>query len=388
MIRWSVFPCALLALALPAAAQQGTFSSGSDGSDGALTFPAGAGVIDFDPDAFTPALDPERDRIYHFTSITIPAGTTVRLRTNVFPEGQGIVWLATGDVVIDGVLDLSGDTGHLFNEPFVPALAGAGGYGGSTGAAPGRTATSGNGPGGGGAATLGGGGGAGHAAAGGPASGSATPGVTYGNVHLRPLLGGSGGGGGAGRNPGSGGGGGGGALVLASSTTIRLAGSIRAQGGAGGAGGPTVAAGGGGSGGAIRLVAPSIQGTGTLNVSGGPGGSGIAGGAGALGRVRLEAYRFLNNQAVTPVAAVTRAAPGSVFLPATAPAIRVSTVDGQAVATDARGSFVVPDVVINAGGPVTIALETRNIPAGCASSPRTAPRSPSTPRRWWTPGAG
>src|SRR5688572_6019017 len=91
---------ALVAAGAQPAAAQGTYDSGSNGSDGALTFPAGV-TVDFDPAAFTPALDPDGDYVFHFTTITIPAGTTVKLRTRVFTtEGRPIVWLASGAVSI------------------------------------------------------------------------------------------------------------------------------------------------------------------------------------------------------------------------------------------------------------------------------------------------
>lgn len=48
------------------------FSSGSNGSDGALNFPDAkeGDVILFDPKAFSPPLDSDGDNVYHFTTIT------------------------------------------------------------------------------------------------------------------------------------------------------------------------------------------------------------------------------------------------------------------------------------------------------------------------------
>lgn len=347
-------------LALPAAAQQGTFESGSTGADGALTFAANAGTIDFDPAGFDPPLDPDGDNVYHFTSLTIPAGTTVRLRTRTLPEGRAVVWLVSGAVVIAGTLDLSGDNGHDWNQPTSPAAAGAGGYNGGTGGGVGVNPTTGNGPGGGNVGANHGGN-AGFVVV--PA-GFGPPGAIYGNLYLQPLLGGSGGGGGRVLNttPAAGGGGGGGALLLASSTSIEVTGAIAARGGNTGvrSSGSTYG-GGGGSGGALRLIAPAIQGAGSINVSGGVDASAVSA---SLGRVRLEAFRFPSQPTVLPTQALTRAAPGAVSLPPTAPLIRVVRVAGQPVAANPTGSFVVPDVVINAGGPVQVELETRNVPAG------------------------
>src|SRR5688572_1021476 len=99
----------MIALGTVAAMAQ-TFTSGSTGADGALDFsgtPPGT-VIDFDPTTFTPALDADGDSVYHFTTITIPADVTVRLRATKAGAAP-LHWLATGAVVIDGTLDLNGD---------------------------------------------------------------------------------------------------------------------------------------------------------------------------------------------------------------------------------------------------------------------------------------
>jgi hypothetical protein len=99
----------LFALGLPLSVAAQTFDSGSTGADGALAFPEAqpGDVILFDRQG----LDPEGDNVYHFTTITIPAGVTVRLsaeRLGILP----VVWLATGDVQIDGTLDLNGEGGQ------------------------------------------------------------------------------------------------------------------------------------------------------------------------------------------------------------------------------------------------------------------------------------
>jgi hypothetical protein len=86
----------ILALGMRAAMAQ-TFTSGSTGADGALNLtgtPPGT-VIDFDPAAFTPALDTDGDSVYHFTTITIAANVMVRLRANKAGAAP-IHWLATG----------------------------------------------------------------------------------------------------------------------------------------------------------------------------------------------------------------------------------------------------------------------------------------------------
>lgn len=363
---------ALALLAAPALAQQGTFESGSTGVDGALTFAANAGVIDFDPAdeaRYGRVLDQDGDNTFHFTTISIGVGTTVRLRTTHLPEGRPVVWLASGAVSIAGILDLDGVNGHNWDASFDNAHAGAGGYTGGVGNAPGTAGQSGNGPGGGEAPTAGGpwGANAGHAILG-AINTQTGGGSVYGNVHLRPMVGGSGGGGSLiwqGR-VGAGGGGGGGALVVASSALIDLPGTVRARGGNGGArkddGGT---GGGGGSGGSIRLIAPTVQGSGVISVAGGFANVGTQAGH---GRVRVESYKTPTMPTVTPGQALARSAPSAIFLAATAPLVKVVRVAGVAVAADPTGSFVVPDVAITSAGSVTVELEARNVPAGTVLS--------------------
>ena len=123
------------------------FSSGSTGADGALTFPANAGLVYFTPANFAA----RTNNIYHFTTITIPAGTTVRL--SGWAINGGVYWLASGDVMIAGTLDLAGQLGHACCTSIqrAPSEPGAGGYSGGLGrsSVSGQLATPGNGPGGG-----------------------------------------------------------------------------------------------------------------------------------------------------------------------------------------------------------------------------------------------
>src|SRR6266850_4301408 len=110
---------ALLALLLAAAfacissmpAHAQVFSSGSTGADGALDFsslPAGSIVV-FDPKKFSPPLNPAGDNIFNFTTINIPTGITVKLSGRVLTGP--VFWLASGDVTINGTLDLNGENG-------------------------------------------------------------------------------------------------------------------------------------------------------------------------------------------------------------------------------------------------------------------------------------
>jgi hypothetical protein len=334
--------------------QAQAFSSGSTGADGALDLSSASPgtVIEFNPLSSNPALDPERDNVYNFTTITIPAGVTVRL-TAKFLTGP-VFWLATGNVQINGVIDLNGSNGHpSVNVPSgrVPSIPGAGGFSGGIGGyscgnnpAPPQQ---GNGPFGGGPGRTDGGG----AAGGGGFSG---------NAFLVPLVGGSGGGGG-GRGScnewGPGGGAGGGALLIASSTSIVLNGTISANGGHGRGGGGGDFSGGGG-GGAIRLVANTISGTGSLSAD-----RGVGVNSGGSGRVRMEAFQnnFTGNISVE----FARSSPTSTFVPTLGPSVlRVVSVAGVAVPPNPTGSFDTPDVNFTDGLAVPVAIEAKNIPPG------------------------
>ena len=334
----------LFALAMPAFGQ---FNSGSTGSDGALAFPNAkpGDVIVFDPKSFSPPLDPAHDNIFNFTTITIPAGVTIKLVSNNLAAGP-VVWLATGAADLEGTLDLSGSNGHLRENPPIqslrtPAAPGPGGYAGGVGGnGSSFTVEPGLGPGGGAAGTSQCGGG----------------GAFTGNSFLVPLFGGSGGGGENLQGFGGGGGGGGGAILIASSVSITVNGTISANGGSAPSSG-----GGGGSGGAIRLVAPLIQGSGHLSAVGGTSGCGGPPFIGGGGTVRLEAFQegFSGN---FPGANVTAGSPFNTFVPTAPPTLTVTSLGGVAVNPLPTGSFQVPDVTINSSGPVTVAISASNVP--------------------------
>lgn len=343
----------------PAVAQ--TFNSGSNGSDGALDLTGQTGTIDFNPASFNPPLDPDRDNVYHFTTIKIPSGLTVRLSAANLGV-KPVLWLASGTVEISGTLDLNGASGHSVAGPVVPAVAGAGGYGGGTGATAIEGARMGSGPGGG----RGPGGGAGYATAGTGLNQSG--GSAYGNSYLIPMVGGSGGAGGSyfstGNPFGAGGGAGGGALLIASTVSITLpvGAAIFANGGQGAcnSGLPPDQSSGGGSGGAIRLMAPSISGTAQLRAVGGT--SCNSGGAGSLGRIRLETFSLNLNGSINP--APTVATPGLVFPPASAPSVRITSIGGVAVPANPTASFITPDVTLDDATSVTLELAASKVPVG------------------------
>ncbi len=319
--------------ALPAAISAGpAFDAGSDGSDGALSFaPSVTPVtIVFDPDDL--GVDPDGDGIYHFTTITVPENVTVEFDTRLV-HWQPQHWLATGDIVIDGTLDLDGHPGNPKLDPDdvqLPSLPGPGGYPGGAAGGTFQTQTTGFGPGGFG-------------------SGSHS---NYGNIYLQPLTGGSGGGGG---NINSGGGGaGGGAILLASSTSVTIDGGVFARGGASSGGGF-------GAGGGIRVVAPLVAGTGTLNTNSGNGSQS------GRGRVRIES--MTDDFDGTIVAHTYRRV---VLIPETYsppvsgifPRLRVTSIDGMAVPSPPFGIFDMPDIELDEGAPIVFEIEAFNVPVG------------------------
>jgi hypothetical protein len=351
----------------PAHAQ--TFTSGSDGTDGA-----------FSPSCTPPCtltIPLREGGIYNYTTITIAPNITVTYTRN--STNTPVTLLATGAVVIQGTIDVSGGNGvngdHL---TIVGPTGGAGGPGGFDGGnaangilsgLPGLPGVGGAGLGPGGGLDQGStAGGGGFARAGG---GGVLGGPQYGTPSLLPLIGGSGGGGGGMQffgYTGSGGGGGGGALLIASSGTITLTGSVLARGGSGGtAPVPNAWGGGGGSGGAIRLVATTITGTGgQVDVS-----AGVSlanpGFPGSAGRGRIEAYNLSAsiNFVGVPTDSITTALPSPSVLP-TPPTLSIASVAGVAAPPSPGGRFDRPDIVLpsTTTNPVTIALTASQIPLG------------------------
>lgn len=253
---------ALLAGILSATAQ--TFESGSNGSYGPLNVSLSDVTLDLPPDG-----------IFHCTTINVASGRSLRFRRNAL--NTPVYLLATGDVTIAGVIDVSGARGSAS----APGLAGPGGFDGGAPGSVGLPGGDGQGPGGGKAGTLvtdataAGNGSYATQSSQGPAE---KRGATYGSALLFPIVGGSGGGGASG-NPGWGGGSGGGAILIASTTRISHTGTIRAQGGNGYSSGVLNY----GSGGAIRLLAPVVSGNGVIDVRG----DGINSSSG-MGRTRID----------------------------------------------------------------------------------------------------
>jgi hypothetical protein len=115
--------------------------------------------------------------------------------------------------------------------------------------------------------------------------------------------------------------------------------------------------GGGGAGGAVKLVANTINGNGNGQIF--ANGGSPNGGSGAI---RLEGFQILT--IIFHDIGITEAAPGALFIPNQPVLIQVVSVGGIALPTEPSGSFASPDVVINTGSPVTIALQTVGIPPG------------------------
>ncbi len=149
-------------------------NSGSNGSDGAFN-PATDTVIN---------MTDHPDGIYQYTSVNISNGVTVTFIPNA--NNSPVTWLVQSNVVINGTVDVSGQS--------TPNnLGGIGGPGGGAGGNGGSNPSSGLGAGGGGADQNSGGGGS-FGSQGGVHNYNGSdgqPGSVYGNAFLLPLLGGS-----------------------------------------------------------------------------------------------------------------------------------------------------------------------------------------------------
>ncbi len=245
--------CAVSALSLPAQ----PFSSGSDGSYGPLNVTSNT-VLDLPPDGK-----------FNCTTIDVAPSVALSFRRNAL--NTPVYLLATSNVTINGVIDVSG----MYSGFGGGGAGGPGGFdGGQASNGPGTLPGDGLGP--------GGGGGDNNAPGSGSYAGTRSftnslDGATYGNTLILPLIGGSGGGGGQAGNGYYGGSGGGGAILIASDTSVNIAGTgiIVARGG-------VAPHRGFGSGGAVRLVAPLVGGTGLVDVQ-------AAGGNAGVGRIRVDA---------------------------------------------------------------------------------------------------
>jgi hypothetical protein len=305
-------------------AAQAQINTGSNGSDGALDY-SSLTNLGYSTNIVINMAD-HPNGIYQYTYVNIPANVTVTFIPNA--NNTPVYWLVQGNTVINGTVNLSGQSPVNSQG----ALGGPGGYKGGNGLNGNSPATSGQGPGGG-------------------YAGGGTGTYNYGNTFLIPLLGGSGGGG-AGTSGGCGfafgGSGGGGALLIAASTSIALNGAILAN-----AAGP-VCFGGYGSGGAIRLVASQISGGGYVSASGG-----------AQGRIRFDTY---DNEFSGGVNGQFTSGSQFIIIPTSGqlPQLTVTSVGGVSVSPSPTGQLSTPDAVIAAqqNNPIPIVVSCANLPLG------------------------
>lgn len=387
------------ALALLVVCEQGLgqFNSGSDGSDGALTCPidcTAENACPADPDCCikidlslasaapwsTPS--PQSGRgvydtsqwavVFKYSTIDVPEGCHITFKNH--PSGAPVVWLARGRVSIAGVVDVSGQQGHDGGEIPFYSEPGPGGFAGSIAQSAGA---GGFGPGGGPNKWIGG--------------SYSTPGCgntdesVYGNDAIMPLIGGSGGSSGPNALA-RGAGAGGGAILIASGDgtiegevnsriTITSTGKVRANGGG------FYPDSHGGSGGAIRLMATTVEGPGRLEASGhgsnpcsefgcGPFVA-PAGWCGGAGRIRIEAVNNSVSNTNPPFTFGTP--PGLIFPPASAPALRVTHINGVPVTGDPVAGITTQDVEIQREGASNVRIEATNVPEGTVVKVRVVP---------------
>lgn len=291
----------MLALVAPATLAQAPFSSGSDGSYGAIDVLTGTVTLEMPPDG-----------IFNCTTITVAAQATLKFNRNA--RNTPVYLLATGDISIAGTIDVSATGGDRF-----ATLGDTGGPGGFDGGDKPREGIS--------------EGGDGHGPGGGSFSQDPNAaGRFLGSPLLIPLVGG---GGGAGTFSAPGGGGGG-AILLASSTKVSLSGLIDAD--------PTFAAAGGG----VRIVAPDLEGSGRIVAGQSPD---------YFGRLRVDSYA-LKSQSFQTIINKSYGA-NMVIFPPNLPELEIIEVGGQAVDPDAAAPV---SVELGEGAPEqqTVKVRARN----------------------------
>lgn len=272
--------------------------------------------------------------VFKYSSVFISNNATLSFLNNA--THAPVVWLVSGNVTINGTLNLDGQPGNNYDAQNL-AEPGPGGFrgGGEVGGAAGP----GFGPGG--------------ALSEGYYYGS------YGNPQIIPLIGGSGG---CGNNQfGYNGNGGGGAMLIAATGAMNLTnGSLHANGGYSGYS-PS------GSGGAIRLVADQIAGNGSTHITAVGGGGTFNNSAGGVGRIRLEGNSVSSGMNTSPTTSgVTPDSPPIIF-PTNAATVSIYSVAGitngladpKAMMSSGLNA---DDVTLVTTNKVTIQLLTRNFP--------------------------
>lgn len=323
--------------------------------------------------------------VFKYSSVTIRSNATVTFRNH--PSRAPVVWLVSGDVVINGKLSLDGENrvpGPKHAEP------GPGGFRGGTTLFGSVQAGSGFGPGGGRAVSVGG-----EPAFSGtdstfrrwdqtlggwnPIGPTGRPGTDgYGNPSLLQLIGGSGGGG-DNRDGGNGGGAGGGAIMIACASQITVDGQISAKGGD--ANGNQFSFGAPGSGGGVRLICDSIAGSGLVAATGGvavgccPGGQ-----EGGVGRIRVE---MVNNSGAiwfAPDPSTVTVTPNheALLWPRSIdPQVRILSIGQIPVPLDPRAGFGAfgPDVALALTNRTFVSVETHNVETNSQVIVRLTPRT-------------
>jgi len=287
------------------ASAQVTLNLGSDGSYGAITLASGSG---------TTTLQIPADGIFNCTTISIASGTTLKFVNNAL--NTPVYLLASGDVLIEGTIDVSGTAAN----GVIGGVGGPGGFDGGNGGSPGIANGDGHGP------------------EGGVDTGTTTDrngGASYLKPLLVPIVGGSGGSGGDNRQTPSashgGGGSGGGAVVVASNTKIEMACSGRIISLAGSRG----SNGGLGARGAVRLIAPVIEEVTCSN------------GANSSTSITAEAIRFdaIDKSGIPGISqsAPIRSIGTALFVfPPTVPTLRLTSVAGNTVPAATASVFTLP----------------------------------------------
>ena len=293
---------------LPVSVHAQTFSSGSTGADGPLDL-----STQNCPGNICQVQLPESG-ILNYTSVNIPLGKELRFKNN--SRNTPVTLLAQGPVTIAGSIDVS--SVYIFGSGVCGGTFERLGPGGFRGAIP-----SGFGPGGG---TI-----------------NQQSGRWIGPLSLVPIVGGSGG-----WNTGDGGG----AIVIASSSSIAMTGSIAANG-------STLSSclGPAGSGGAIRLVANSINISGNLAACGHNANCGV---------IRIEAPDGQRNFTGVAQPAAVLSTINPVVLSSAAPLLTISSIGGFSVPSYAGSRFDTVDLLLpnQLSDPISIVVTANNIPVG------------------------
>jgi hypothetical protein len=372
---------------------------GASGSDGPLDITtdtvidlskAGTGAWDSNiaTNSGNGVYDPEKWAVvFKYSSVTIRSNATVTFRNH--PSRAPVVWLVSGDVVIQGSVQLNGENSK--RAPFISEPGPGGFRGGQGNYAQGLLSGSGFGPGGGDyyvnwvtAANY---------SEVGPrtqdprGSRSVTP--AYGNPSLLQLVGGSGGSGSSANRYQApftdwqeGGAGGGGAILIAAETTVKLNGRLSCNGGSAVLGGDQWA--GAGSGGAVRIVCSTLDGRGLVEAVGGTGKGAAGGGAGRIRVERVETVETIEHKVgFSPDPSTVTLVPGHVALlwPREAdPSVRILSIGERSVSSDPRAGFGAfgPDVALALTNRTFVSVETRNVETNSQVIVRLTPRANGT----------